>query len=391
MYNARMASEHDDLDFNGLTSAHPSLPAAWYFDPARHELEMRRIWQRHWLYVCRATELPAPRSFRTFEVGDQKLFLVRDEAGVLRGFHNTCRHRGSTLCTQDSGTLRTAAIVCPYHAWSYALDGKLQRITSKFTPAGFDAKEHALYPVSMREWRGFVFVSLAKDPPPFAASWDTPLTRLDGWPLEELQVGHSATKVLRCNWKIFWENYNECLHCPLVHPTLSQMVPIYGRALMEPRDDPQWKQHAQDEDPKYRGGVRRGAHTWSRDGQLVGKAFPGIAAEDLRTGYVYMTGLPSVFIVGHPDYVRVVRLRPLAPESTELHIEYLFSAETLADPAFDVQRITDFAGAVLREDAQVCELNQSGLRAAPHAQGVLMPEEYVVKQFQDWIRAEAGD
>lgn len=385
-----MATPQSDLDFNGLKVSQPGLPAAYYFDPARYQLEMQRIWQRHWVYVGRAQEVELPRSFKTFELGDQKILLVRDQAGALRGFHNTCRHRGALLCAQEAGTLRGNAITCAYHGWSYGLDGALRRTTSLSVAAGFDPRDYPLYQVNVREWRGFVFVSLAAQPPPFAAGFDVPLGRMDGWPLETLRTGHVATQVMRCNWKVFWENYNECLHCPGVHPSLSRMVPIYGRAIMEPREDPHWREHAGDDDPKYRGGMRRGAKTWTRSGELIGKPFATLSEEDRRAAYVYLTGLPSMFIVGHPDYVRVVRLRPLAPESTELRIEYLFTAETLADPAFDLDQVTGFAGEVLAEDAAVCELNQAGLHALAHLEGVLMPEEYLLHQFHDWVRAETG-
>jgi Rieske 2Fe-2S family protein len=193
---------------------------------------------------------------------------------------------------------------------------------------------------------------------------------------------------LQCNWKIFWENFNECLHCPAVHPSLSQLVPIYGRGIVREGDDPNWEQNADNPDPKFRGGLRSGATTWSLDGQLTGIPFPGLSEDDRRRGAVYITSLPSLFMVGHADYVRTVRLRPLSPESMELRVEYLFSSETLAKPDFDMRNIVDFANTVLAEDAEVCELNQRGLRAAPHVAGVVMPEEYVVLQFHDWVRAE---
>lgn len=385
-----MSASRTDPDFNGLTTVRASLPAQFYFDPARHQIEMQRIWHHHWVYVARSEEVQAPRSYRTFEIAGQNVLLVRDDAGVLRAFHNTCRHRGARLCTQEAGTLRGNGITCPYHAWNYGLDGALRRTTSRSTAKGFDPCEYPLYPVSVQEWRGFVFVSLAAQPPPLADSFDVPMDRMNGWPLETLRTGHVSTQVIRCNWKIFWENYNECLHCPGVHPSLSALVPIYARAIMEPRDDPHWREHAGQDDPKYRGGLRAGASTWTRSGQLVGKPFAGLSEAARRAAYVYMTGLPSVFIVGHPDYVRVVRIRPLEPESTELRIEYLFAAETLADPAFDLGEVTGFAGQVLAEDAFVCELNQAGLRALPHREGVLMPEEYAIARFHDWLLAESG-
>jgi len=377
-----------DARYNGLTEHANGLPAEAYFDPRRHERDLQRIWFRNWIYVGRSSDIRRPRSFRTFELGDQKLLLVRDDAGELRGFHNTCRHRGAALCRETGGVMRSGSIICPYHAWTYNLQGDLLRTSSKRNGEGFDLADFRLYAVKVHEWRGFVFVALTANPPPFDRSFDLPLNRLDAWPLEDLEVGHVLTMNMQCNWKIFWENYNECLHCPAVHPKLSQLVPIYGRGLLEERDDPDWTSNAADPDPKFKGGLRSGASTWSLDGRLTGRPFPAICEDDRKLGAIYMTGLPSMFIVGHPDYVRVVRLRPLGPEHTELRVEYLFAAETLVDPAFDARNVVDFTNLVMTEDAQVCELNQRGLHAAPHMGGVVMPEEYVIRQFHEWIASE---
>ena len=382
------APERQAPAYNGLAELTPGLPADAYYDPRRYELELKRIWYKNWVYVCRSSELAGAKAYRTFELGDQRILLVRDETQTLHGFHNTCRHRGSVLCTEPKGTLRSSSIVCPYHAWVYNLRGELLRTTSKRHGEGFKVADFTLYKIRVREWNGFVFVALTADPPSFDRLFDTPLNRLDAWPLAELEVGHTLVKTIECNWKIFWENFNECLHCPGVHPKLSSLVPIYGRALMDERDDPNWSAHAADPDPKYRGGMRAGADTWSLDGQLSCAPFPDLSEEDRKAGYVYMTGVPSIFIVGHPDYVRVVRVRPLGPERTELTAEYLFAPQTLADPKFDLRSIVEFTSMVLSEDGGVCELNQRGLRAQPHVRGVVMPEEYVIRQFHDWVNSE---
>jgi glycine betaine catabolism A len=134
--------------------------------------------------------------------------------------------------------------------------------------------------------------------------------------------------------------------------------------------------------------LRSGAATWSLDGNTTGVPFAGLSEDDRKAGHIYQTSLPSVFLVGHIDYVRVVRLLPLGPERTELRVEYLFSPQTLADPKFDLRNIVDFTNRVMTEDAEVCELNQRGLRARPHERGVVMPEEYVIRQFHEWLHAE---
>lgn len=379
--------------WNGLTELVPGPPASHYFDAAHYARELKAIWYRQWICLGRADALSGPRAFRTVEIGTQRLIVLRDDAGALRAFHNTCRHRGAALCTEAGGHLASGQIVCPYHSWSYSLSGELLRTTSKHLPAEFARSDFGLYPVALTEWNGFVFLSLAAEPPPFASGFDAPLDRFARWPMAELVVAHTATKIMNCNWKVFWENYNECLHCPTVHPSLSQLVPIFSRALMEEQDDPDWQAHAASgdpkfDDPRYKGGLRAGAVTWSRDGRSTATPFPGLDEADRKAGHVYVTILPTMFVVAHVDYVRAVRLRPLGPEQTELSVEFLVLPQTLADPGFDLASLVDFTMQVMLEDAAVAELNQQGLHALPHERGVLMPEEWALRNFQRWVAAE---
>jgi len=386
--SANHSSIRRDPGYVGLTTAVDGLPASFYFDPGHHQLEMTRIWYRNWIYVCRSSDIGTARTFRTLEVGDQSILVVRGEDRVARAFHNTCRHRGAALCRTAEGRFSAAGIVCPYHSWRYSLRGDLLQTSSRQHGDGFDRRNFSLYSLPVNEWNGFIFAALTNEPPPFSAGFDLPLNRLDDWQLGDLVVGHTLRKTIQCNWKVFWENYNECLHCPGVHPRLAQLVPLFGRALLERRDDPSWQDHADDDDPKYGGGLRTGAESWSMDGKPVGVPFPGVSPEDRKAGHLYLTSVPSMFIVAHVDYVRVVRLRPLGPERTEMSIEFLFLPETLADPKRDLMNAVEFTDIVMSEDAEICELNQRGLRALPHAGGVLMPEEYAIRQFQNWVRSE---
>jgi len=385
--SAPLTSESQSVLYNGLDELKEGLPAPWYYDPGHYERELARIWRRTWIYLCRSSEVAERRAYLTFSLAGQQLMLVRDDAGVLRGFHNTCRHRGAALCLEPRGVLRSPALVCPYHAWAYSLEGDLLRTSSKTLPEGFATTDYPLYPVKVQQWRGFIFVSLAEDPPTLEEALDFKTGRLERWPLEDLAVAHADTRIIDCNWKVFWENFSECLHCPGIHPSLCQLVPLFGRGYIRERDDPNWQQHAEDSNPLYRGGLRDGAATWSTDGQPSAPVFPGLSEEDRKLGQLYLTSLPSVFIAAHVDYVRSVRLWPLGPERMELRAEYLFSPQALASPDFNLKKVVDFAGLVMGEDARVCEINQRGLRALPHRAGVLMPEEYMVHSFHKWIRA----
>ncbi|RWF28832.1 MAG: aromatic ring-hydroxylating dioxygenase subunit alpha [Mesorhizobium sp.] len=377
----------DDL-YTGLTRLAPTLPSSAYWDAGAYGRDLDAIWYKSWLLVCCEADLAQPLAFRTFRVGTQEIVVLRDEAGELRAFHNTCRHRGSQLCQESEGRLKARLLTCPYHAWSYSLRGDLVRVLSKSLPEGFDKADYPLYGVALSVWRGFVFINLAEDAAGSAeASFDQASGNLANWPLETLVTGHALRKVMNCNWKIFWENFNECLHCPGVHKDLSRLVPIYGRGLMARHDDPEWARHADNDAPEFSGGLRAGAETWSRDGHVHGPVFAGLTPAECAAGQTYATSLPSMFIVGHVDYVRTVRLVPLGPEQTELSAEWLFPAEALASPEADIDNIVAFGRQVLEEDAAICEVNQKGLRSMRHEAGVLMPEEYDLHRFHEWVRA----
>lgn len=376
-------SERDP--YNGLSRAEPTLPSSAYWDSEAYQRDLEAIWYKSWLLVCREADLAQPLAFRTFRVGTQEIVVLRDDTGELRAFHNTCRHRGSQLCQESEGRLKARLITCPYHAWSYSLRGDLVRVPSKSLPDGFDKADHPLYRVALSVWRGFVFVNLQQATAGSAGtSFDPASGDLANWPLETLVSGHVLRKVMNCNWKIFWENFNECLHCPGVHKDLSRLVPIYGRGLMSRHDDPDWVRHADNDAPEFSGGLRAGAETWSRDGHAHGPVFPGLTPAERAAGQTYATSLPSMFIVGHVDYVRTVRLMPLGPEQTELTAEWLFAPEALAET--DIDNVVAFGTQVLEEDAAICEINQKGLRSMRHAAGVLMPEEYDLHRFHNWVR-----
>lgn len=378
--------------FSGLNRLEPSLPSSWYFDPARFALELEHIWYRNWIYLCRSSSLAAPGCYRTFTLGTQPLLLIRGDDGRARGFFNSCRHRGAQLCAEPAGRAGHG-ITCPYHAWHYGLDGRLARIPSGGRKHYVSLPDNGLHPIAVHEWRGFLYVHLGHPealPPgaPPARHFSANSEAVAHWPIEDLVVGEHRTQRLRCNWKIFWENYNECLHCPGVHPALSSLVPIYRRGIMEPRDDPEWRSHLAEDDPAQRGGLRPGTATWSRDGRPLPHQFATLDAEERRAGYHFVTHLPAHYVVAHVDYVRSSRLLPIGPEETEIDVEWLFPRATLEDPAADISGAVEFSARVLAEDAAACENNQRGLHARAHAQGQLMPEEYEIYRLHQWISSQ---
>lgn len=362
----------------------PTLPRAAYRDPAWYDAEVAHVWKTSWVHVARRGELPAG-SVRPVEVAGQRLILVHDAGGRIRAFHNTCRHRGAELCA-TAGTLRGGRITCPYHQWTYDLQGRL--ISTAFgTPTpDFRQEEHGLFAVPLHEWRGFLFASLSDTPPDFAQGPVPGLSTLDNWPLETLVSGHRRQWELACNWKIVWENYNECLHCPGVHPGLSRRVPAFARGINAPNEAADWTP-----DSPAVPALSEGAATWTTSGRPCGPTFPALTAAERAAGATFLTIYPTCYVAAHVDFLRFGTIRPLGPERTLLTIDWLFAPETLAAPGFDLAEAVDFTAQVIDEDGMVCEMNQRGLASDRYRTGTLMPQEFEIAHFHGWLRARLPD
>ncbi len=367
-----------------LTHTRHSLPSWQYFDPAHYQLELRAIWQNEWLCIGRTSEWPDAGSFRVVSLGDQQIVITRTAEGALRAFHNSCRHRGSLLCETASGRFAQQRIVCPYHAWTYSLEGDLQHTPRRVETADFDPADYSLHAVAVDSWAGFVFINLAADmarPLPDCLGDEAP--RLANWPMDELALAHRETHEIACNWKVFWENFCECYHCPGVHTDLCRLVPLYGTSMLDPHDLPDGhplKQQA------VTSRLAEGAVTWSSNGQTPLPEFEGLTRAERDIGMTFATILPGIFIVAHVDYVRCVQVLPLGPEQTRLTVDWLLLPDTLQQHDIDLPRLVAFGNQVVLEDARVCELNQRGLHCQKHEHGVLMPQEYDVLAFDDWVR-----
>jgi len=372
-----------------LEHPYPTLPSTWYFDAGHHRRELDAIWWQEWLCVARESEFAQPGDFRIVRVGGQQVLITRTTSGSLRAFHNTCRHRGSLLCETAAGQFAQQRIVCPYHAWTYSLEGELLRTPRKPDAEGFGAEDHSLYPVLLETWRGYVFINLAEQASTSLASMiAADCAALARWPLEKLSLAHQEAHTVECNWKVFWENFLECYHCPNVHQDLCRLVPLYGEGLNSPDDLPAGSPLR----PAPGGSrLRPGAVTWSPDGLTELPTFPGITDAERAVGMTFANLWPSVFIVAHVDYVRSVHVLPLGPEQTQLTVNWMLLPEVLSSDGVDIARLTAFGRQVVLEDARVCALNQQGLHSLRHRHGSLAPQEYDVLAFDNWVRKRLGE
>jgi Rieske 2Fe-2S family protein len=367
----------------------PALPSAWYYDPARYARELEAVWYRDWVCVGRGEDLRETGDFLVAEVGDERLVVTRDRGGAPRAFHNTCRHRGSTLCSAPRGRFASGRIVCPYHAWTYSLSGELIATPKMDLPHDFRREDYALYGVHLDTWGGFLFVNLSEQPSCSLAGFlGDEAGNLRRWPLAELVSVHREVATLACNWKVFWENYCECYHCPGVHPELCRVVPLYREGLLSYADRRSPPALAA-RDTRAR--VAPGFATWTLDGQSKLPLIEGPDAAERALGAVFASFTASLFVVAHPDYVRSVRIMPKGPELVELTVDWLLPPGVAERYPEELERTYELGRLVVAQDARVCELNQQGLRSRRHRQGVLMPQEHAVHEFHEWLKSRLPD
>ncbi len=362
-----------------------TLPAAWYYDPAQYARELEAIWHRDWVCVGRLEDLPEPGDYFLADVGSERLVVTRDRDGRPRAFHNTCRHRGSTLCTESRGRFAGGRIVCPYHAWSYGLSGELLATPKMKLPSDFRREDYPLYAVNIDTWGGFLFVNLSGQPATSLAEFLGGEARnVERWPLASLVSVRREVTTLACNWKVFWENYSECYHCPGIHPELCRVMPLYREGVLSYADSGEAPPGAAGD---LRPRVAPGFVTWTLDGQTRLPLIEGPSDADRAPGVVFASFTASLFVVAHPDYVRSVRILPRGPERVELTVDWLLPPGVAEAHPGDIERMCELGRRVVAQDGRVCELNQQGLRSQRHRAGVLMPQEQSLHEFHEWLRS----
>ena len=359
------------------------LPASWFRDPAHYRRELDRLWYDCWIAVAREEEIPGPGDYHVAEIDTQSIFVVRGEDGALRAFHNTCRHRGSVLCTAPQGSFARRRIVCPYHAWTYDLDGRLIATPRRMPTPDFDPRKFPLYAVAVASWGGFVFAHLAgRKAPPLGKTLGALPARFERYGFDGLRIGKRIVADVHANWKLLCENFSECFHCPPVHPELCRIVTAYrdagawglqrdadGRAIAETR-------------PEY----AAGAQTLTLDGAAKIAPFRGLTAEERRTLYVPAMILPNLFLNVQPDYVNAHMMFPTGPENVRIVYDWLFEPEAIAGPGFDLDHYVALWDITNKQDARNCEWQQRGIRSREFRHGHFVPQEFDCHRFAEWVR-----
>jgi Rieske 2Fe-2S family protein len=345
------------------------LSAECYISPEILDWERRHLFAGGWTCLGRLDDLfpPAQRlTQRAVVAGDVPVLLVRDDAG-LRMFANTCRHRGHELLPDGESSHRRR-IVCPYHAWSYDLEGALRGARGFQDVTAFREEDHGLVELTVEVWQGWVFghaLHPAGDAevPDFADHLGDVAGILAPYACDSLVLADRHSYEVAANWKVIAENYHECYHCPLIHPELCQVTP--------PDSGDNY-----DLPGAWVGGamfLRDGMTTMSMTGELAATPLPGVDAT--RVEYLHI--LPNLLVSAHPDYVMAHRMVPLAPGRTWVECSwYVAPREDGSVP--DAAGAIEFWDITNKQDWAACESVQRGL-ASPHfVPGLFAPKEDAV-------------
>jgi glycine betaine catabolism A len=356
------------------------LPRDAYTSPRVFAFEQERFFAGSWTCVGREGDLEGTGAQRAVRVGGAGVLLARGSDGRVRAFANTCRHRGHELLGVGEQTTRRT-VLCPYHAWTYDLDGAL-RVAPGFRDHGdFRPADHGLVELPLESWHGFLFVNGSGDAPPFAEHVGALDDLAAPYRMERLVPLATHRYDLACNWKVVLENYHECYHCPLIHPELCQVSPPASGDNFEL--DGAWVGGTMD--------LKDHAVTMSLDGHSDGVPIPGLDTERLRT-VAYLGLFPNLLLSLHPDYVMTHLVEPLGPALSHVVCSWYFPPEATERPGFDPSYAVEFWDRTNRQDWAACESVQRGM-ASPHFQpGPLAPAEDAVYHVVTMIaRAYLGE
>ena len=380
-----------------------TLPAGYYLDEAVFAAELDTVFRDGWLFAGHSCEVEETGDYLLFTLGAESVVVVRDEAGELRAHHNVCRHRGSRICAEPRGTVRVLS--CPYHQWTYGLDGQLR--AARLMGDDFDKSGYRLASVAVRELAGLVFVSLADEPPSFAPAALAIAAQLAPHRLDRARLLHRTTYRVQANWKTLVENNRECYHCRNNHPEFLESNFEFG-THGDPRRSETYESMLAEAYARWRaaglapadvsfpGGewfrvarlpLREGYRTETLDGVPVAPPMGDVGDDP---GSLRLITLPTMWAHADLDYAMTTRLNPVGPGVTEVEVCFLVDRDA-ADEQIDLAGLTAVWTATSEQDWQLCEANYAGIRSRAYRPGPLSPVvEGSVRHFLDWYLERLG-
>jgi Rieske 2Fe-2S family protein len=350
-----------------------SMPQKYFVSPEIFAREQQKIFAKQWLLIGHQSQVAKPGDYFLVDVANESLIVTRDQRGTIHGFYNVCRHRGSRLCEHRTGEAvngHLAAIQCPYHAWTYGLDGQLIGAPHMDEIRGFEKADYSLKQVSLGIWEGFIFVNLEGNPEPLE-KWFAPLKgKFSAWNMSILQPARRVEYDVRANWKLMFENYSECYHCPAVHPQLQKISP-YDSAENDLHEGP------------FLGGFMK--INSGKSLTMSGNVCAAFLGEIENTQQVfYYSIFPNMLLSLHPEYVMVHQLWPQSPERTSIVCDWLFHRDAFLRKNFNPQDAIEFWDVTNKQDWRACELSQQGISSLAYQPGLYSSRESIPAAWDEY-------
>jgi Rieske 2Fe-2S family protein len=358
----------------------PTLSGTDYTSLEVYEQEREHVWWGDWVCVGRAEDVPNPGDYLVRNLAGESIFITRNDQSELRAFYNVCSHRGTRFVDGPSGSARKV-FVCPYHSWSYDLNGCLVGSPNVKEDEAFDRSTYSLHAIAVEAYAGFLFVNLAEKQRPLLeqlTSGAETITAFERFKMDELRVGVRLRYEVDANWKILVENYNECLHCPTIHPELVKVVPLF-------RFGEEWDEQIADDGNR----MIEGATSFTKTGHSELPKLPGLNPEDYEM-YFGMFSFPNLMLNLHPDCGMYYIVYPNGPGRSTVISEFLFRPETIDGPDFKPEPVVEFWDLVSTQDWEVCRRAQTGVGSRAYTTGIYPRQDRFLYWFNEQYRAAMG-
>lgn len=345
-----------------------TLPQKYYTSDEIYIRENERIFSRQWFCAGHISRIPNIGDFFLVDAFGESIIVLRDQGSEVHAFYNVCRHRGTHMCEETEGRFNKS-VQCPYHAWTYSLDGRLIGAPLMKGVEDFHMNDYPLHPVPMQIWNGFIFLNFTKSPEPFETAFAQLLQKFDPWNPSVLKSARRIIYEVKANWKFIFQNYNECYHCPPVHPQLARISPSdsgENDLIAGP----------------FIGGFMliSGAESLTSSGRTCALPVGRLNEEDHHRVYYYSIS-PNMLLSLHPDYVLFHTLWPQSPSHTIIHCEWLFNPDSFGRADFRPEDGIEFWDLTNRQDWHMCELAQIGVSSRAYQPSPYSPREALPAAF----------
>lgn len=375
-----------------------TLPQSLYVSQDVFDHEMAGIFRDTWLFACNAAEIKAPGAWLTVDIGPHAIILVRGRDGLVRGFHNSCRHRGARICQETNG--QSPRLICPYHQWTYNLDGSL--LSARGFSTDHDGERIALKPIAVEDICGLIYICLADSPPPLDTFRNAILPYVSPHQLNHTKLAFASDQVHNANWKLIIENNRECYHCRGGHPELMKCLvefdlpdapdantELLGAATLR------WDMLGLPHAPVPRNQVFRcirlplnpGYLSFTLDGKLGCNKLLG-DFKDPDLGSLRMFHAPDNWNHFLSDHTMHARVTPLSPSKTLVRTTWFVHEDAAEGVDYDPQRLAEVWLATNSQDGHLSEINHRGVQSSGYMPGPYVPAEWMAQDFSDWYLAQ---